>query len=305
MASAEASGPRSNLPLGLTCALFAATLYAVATLSAALAYDAGSNPGTVIWLRFAFSTLTLGLLAATLRRRLRPARRDWPALFGIALGAFGTTNGYLTSVAFIPISLAVLIFYTFPLLVGIAEPLLERRPIGLRMLACSLLAFVGLALALGPSFESLDWRGILLAAVASASGLIAFLSTRRLSAQADSIASSAVTLAMCWLAMSLLLPLTSAPALPDGSIGWLGLAAAALLFMIAYLLQLLALRLAPAGPVALIFNAEPALTVVLAWAILSQSLDPVQAVGVVLVVLALVAAALLRRRQPRAATFRG
>jgi drug/metabolite transporter (DMT)-like permease len=117
-----------------------------------------------------------------------------------------------------------------------------------------------------------------------------------LSQQADSVASSAVTLGLCWLAMSLLLPLTSTPALPVGSVGWLGLAAAALLFMVAYLLQLLALRLAPAGPVALVFNAEPALTVVLAWAILSQTLGTVQALGVALVVAALVAAALVRRR---------
>ena len=296
MAAANPGGQRSTLLFGLACAFISASLYAIATLSAALAYDAGSNPATVIWIRFLFSSLTLFLVAAALRRPLRPARRDWPALLGIALGAFGTTNGYLTSVAFIPVSLAVLIFYTFPLLVGIAEPLLERRPIGARMLTCSVLAFGGLALALGPSFETLDWRGILLAAVASASGLIAFLSTRRLSARADSIGSSAITLALCFLAMCLVLPLTSRFALPTGTLGWLGLAAAAVLFMAAYFLQLLALRLAPAGPVALIFNVEPALTVVLAWLILSTTLSLLQALGVGLVIAALVAAASGRRR---------
>lgn len=291
MASADASGQRSTLLLGLGCALLAATLYAVATLSAALAYDGGSNPATVIWVRFLFSSVTLFLVALALKRPLRPARRDWPALLGIALGAFGTTNGYLTSVAFIPVSLAVLIFYTFPLLVGIAQPLIDRRPIGARMLACAVLAFVGLALALGPSFETLDWRGIVLAGVASVSGLVAFLTTRRLSPQADSIGSSAITLALCFLAMCLLLPLTSSLALPSGTVGWLGLAAAAVLFMVAYFLQLMSLRLAPPGPVALIFNVEPALTVVLAWLILSTTLSLLQALGVTLVVAALVAAA--------------
>jgi drug/metabolite transporter (DMT)-like permease len=296
MASAAASGQRSTLLLGLLCALFSATLYAIATLSAALAYEAGSNPATVIWIRFLFSSLTLFLVAVALRRPLRPARRDWPALLGVALGAFGTTNGYLTSVAFIPVSLAVLIFYTFPLLVGIAEPLIDRRPIGARMLACALIAFAGLALALGPSFATLDWRGILLAIVASASGLLAFLTTRKLSPQADSIGSSAVTLALCFLGMCLVLPLTSSFTLPQGSLGWTGLAAAAVLFMAAYFLQLLALRLAPAGPVALIFNVEPALTVVLAWLLFSTSLSLLQALGVGLVLVALVVAALGRRK---------
>jgi len=282
--------------LGLVAAFVSASLYAVATLSAALAYDAGSNPATVIWIRFLFSSLTLFAVALALRRPLRPARRDWLPLLGVALGAFGTTNGYLTSVAFIPVSLAVLIFYTFPLVVGIAEPLLERRPVGARLLLCSVVAFAGLGLALGPSFDTLDWRGILLAVVASGSALVAFLSTRRLSQQADSIGSSAGTLALCFLGMCLVLPLTSSFTLPQGTVGWLGLAAAATLFMGAYFLQLLSLRLAPAGPVALIYNVEPALTVVLAWLILSTALSWVQALGVALVIAALVAAALRRPR---------
>ena len=291
MASANTAA-RSTVTLGLLAALFSACLYAVATLSAALAYDAGSNPATVIWIRFLFSSTTLFLVALALRRRLRPARRDWLPLVGVALGAFGTTNGYLTSVAFIPVSLAVLIFYTFPLVVGIAEPLIQRRRVGARVLLCSLVAFAGLALALGPSFDSLDWRGILLAAVASGAALIAFLATGKLSPQADSIGSSALTLFACFLGMCLVLPLTSSFSLPQATIGWLGLAAAAVLFMAAYFLQLLALRLAPAGPVALIFNVEPALTVVLAWLILSTSLNLVQAIGVALVIAALVAASL-------------
>jgi drug/metabolite transporter (DMT)-like permease len=159
------------------------------------------------------------------------------------------------------------------------------------MLACSVVAFGGLALALGPSFDTLDWRGIVLAAVASVAGLIAFLSTRKLSAQADSIGSSAVTLALCFLGMCLVLPLTSSFSLPTETLGWFGLAAAAGLFMAAYFLQLLALRLAPAGAVALVFNVEPALTVVLAWLIFSTALSLLQALGVGLVLAALMMAA--------------
>jgi drug/metabolite transporter (DMT)-like permease len=296
MASANAAGQRSTAALGLLCALLSACLYAVATLSAALAYDSGSNPATVIWIRFLFSSTTLFLVALALRRRLWPARRDWLPLLGVAIGGFGTTNGYLTSVAFIPVSLAVLIFYTFPLVVGIAEPLIQRRRVGARVLLCSLVAFAGLALALGPSFDSLDWRGIVLATVASLAALVAFLATGKLSPQADSIGSSALTLFACFLGMCLVLPLTSSFSLPQTGVGWLGLAAAAGLFMAAYFLQLLALRLAPAGPVALIFNVEPALTVVLAWLILSTSLSAVQALGVALVLVALVAASLGKRK---------
>ena len=75
--------------------------------------------------------------------------------------------GYQGSVAFIPVSLAALVFYTFPLLVGAVCGRGRTRSHDRRQGAALLAAFLGLALALGPEFGALDWRGIALALLAA------------------------------------------------------------------------------------------------------------------------------------------
>ena len=68
--------------------------------------------------------------------------------------------GYLGAVAYIPVSLAALIFYTFPFYVAILASLTGREPMTRIKAAALVVAFAGLVLALGPSFDVLNWRGI-------------------------------------------------------------------------------------------------------------------------------------------------
>ena len=284
-------------------ALASAALYAVTTIAAALTYDEGTNPATLIWVRFGFSAAALWLAARLLRRRLSIPRHQWPAFLGTGFGVMGMTNGYLTSVAFIPIELAVIIFYSFPLLVGLAEAALQRRRLSALGLLCYLGAFGGLFLALGPSFDSLDWRGIALASLAAVSGVVTFLSSRRLAQSVEPLAVA------CWVNLlgiavggSVLLAVGDF-SLPAGEAGWLGLAVACCAFVAAFALQVLSLRFAAAGPVAMMYNFEPALTVLVAWLLLGAVLTPGQGAGVALILGALFVAPLAwrpagRRRRP-------
>src|SRR3546814_3423835 len=87
---------------------------------------------------------------------LRPGAL-WPVA-GIALGQLGITIGYLSAVAYIPVSLAALVFYAYPVLVAGLLPLTGRGGVGWTTAAAFLAAFAGLALALAPSFTTLDPR---------------------------------------------------------------------------------------------------------------------------------------------------
>lgn len=284
----------STAPLGLTLAFISAGLYALTSIGAALAYGEGTNPHTFIWLRFGVAALILTLVALALGRSFRVPRRGLLALLGTGIGTLGMSNGYLTSIAFIPVSLAVLIFYTFPLLVGLAEALLQRRVPSPLALACYLVAFGGLALSLGPSFESLDWRGIALAGLASLSGVLTMLSSRRLAALAEPLPIAALASLVSLVSMSLLLPLIGPFAWPASSTGWLLVAGACACFFTAFALAILAVRYAPAGPVAMMYNFEPALTVIISLLFLGAQLSSWQLLGVALVLGALFASSLRR-----------
>jgi len=287
---AGAPAQRSAPALGLAIAFGGAALYTLATICATLSYAEGANPATVIWLRFLFASLTLGLMIVVLRRSFRVERRARPALLGTALGMMGMTNGYMTAIAFIPIELAVLIFYTFPLLVGAVEARLERRSVGAFGLLLYLLAFGGLALALGPSFADLDWRGLALAALASASGVVTLLCSRSVVRQLEPMAIAFHANLLGFAVMCAILPALSELATPATAFGWTTLVLACSIFIVGFFCQILAVRLARAGPVAMMYNLEPALTVVIAWSLLGADFSLAQAVGVLLVLIALVLA---------------
>jgi drug/metabolite transporter (DMT)-like permease len=83
--------------------------------------------------------------------------------------------GYMASIAYIPVSLAALLFFTFPLLVGVFAAIAGQERMTILKTVALVVAFAGLALALGPSWASLDWRGVALALTASVVGALAYL----------------------------------------------------------------------------------------------------------------------------------
>src|SRR3546814_11855086 len=72
--------------------------------------------------------LALLMLARGSAFALRPGAL-WPVA-GIALGQLGITIGYLSAVAYIPVSLAALVFYAYPVLVAGLLPLTARGGVG-------------------------------------------------------------------------------------------------------------------------------------------------------------------------------
>ena len=117
--------------------------------------------------------LVLGGLQIALGRGLMLSRRT--ILTTIAFGAciLVMSFGYLSSVFYISVSLAVLLLYTYPLMVGIASPLLGRERMTWVKALCLIGAFAGLVVASSEGFGALDWRGIAFALAAA--GSLAFI----------------------------------------------------------------------------------------------------------------------------------
>ena len=74
---------------------------------------------------------------------------------------------YLASVVFIPVSLAVIIFYTFPILILAITVISGRERAGATRWLIVAGVFTGLILVIGPEFSTLDWRGVALAGISS------------------------------------------------------------------------------------------------------------------------------------------
>ncbi|MET9907206.1 EamA family transporter [Streptomyces sp. NPDC006476] len=233
----------------------------------------------------ALGVVTLRLLAAAVvlllvcRPRLRGhSRTDWGTVlaFGVTLGAM---NGlFYQAVDRIPLGAAVTLEVLGPLALSV---LASRRLINAVWAA---LALAGVFLLGGGDFGALDPMGVAFALGAGAmwAAYIVFSArTGRRFPQADGLA-----LAMGVGAL-LMLPLgiaESGTKLADPVTIALGSAVAIMSSVLPYTLELLALRRLPAPTFAILMSLEPALAATAGFLILGQTLSPVQAAAIALVI---------------------
>lgn len=154
---------RSSRALGTSSALVAAAGYGSAYVVARIAYDYDLNSFTLNFLRFltlvGIFALWIGLGHGGFRL---PMRSLVVALFmGLLIACAGITN--FAAIAFIPVSLAILIFYTYPLVTLILNSIVERRAPGSADYLAFACAFGGLALVLEVSVDELNVIGVALA----------------------------------------------------------------------------------------------------------------------------------------------
>lgn len=293
--AAAATGTRSPLP-GPLLALIAASSYATVINLARFSYGEGANAVAAIETRMLAAAGAMGLFLLVMRRSFRVPIGVRRPLAEVSLGVFLLTVGYLGSITFIPVSLAVVIFYTYPLIVAALVPLLERSRPSARQLSAFALAFVGLVLALGPSLRGLDGRGIALAFLAALSATLIFVRSPRVTAELPvQVIGFYVNLGAALLMLPVMLAV-GPPVGPASPAGWLALLGVAVFYLTAVTTQFLALG--AAGPVrtALVFNAEPVVALLIAALLLGERLGPTQLGGVALVLLALLLSTLARRR---------
>jgi drug/metabolite transporter (DMT)-like permease len=152
---------------GLALAVFSAATFGLGTTFASLAYEGGSNPLSIVFIRTATFVFVVGLGLALLGRLQRLPRRALIGTLWMAVTLIMVSLGYQGSVAFIPVGLAALVFYSYPVLVGLIAVAARRDRVTVGKATALLAAFLGLGLALGPEFGALDWHGVGLALLAA------------------------------------------------------------------------------------------------------------------------------------------
>ena len=288
--SSEANSKARSIrpvPLGRLYGLIAATFLGVNTTFARLAYDGGSNPFTVVGSRFLFCAVTTGLIIRLAHRTTIIPRRTWLLTLVVTVVWFLTTTSYLSSVFFIPVSLAALIFYTFPLMVAAASVITEGTRLGPVRVGAFLLAFAGLAIALSPSFHSLDWRGITLSFLAAIGTTLTLILSKRLITEQGVFTFTLYMNASSVVLITGILWITGGIALPQDTSGWIGLSGATFGFVVGILAMFSAIQYLGPSLTSLIMNLEPLISILAAAVVLGERLTVLQVIGAVMVLSAL------------------
>jgi drug/metabolite transporter (DMT)-like permease len=274
----------------------AAIGYACSSTSASLAYHGGSNPLTVAAFRFVVPTIALIIwLRASRTSLLLSARDGWIAL---ALGVITAlyTLSWLSSLHEIPLAVAVLVFYLFPLLAAVILVVCGWEKFSWQSAVAILIAFGGLALALDPRGHDLNFEGLLLAFGGALGLALVITISSRVFRSGDA---RPLTLYMAGFAAILLLALCAVRGqfvFPVTTLGWIGFVGAAVSYGFAMIAFYIAMSMV--GPVraSLLSYTEPVISAGLGVVVLGEPLSAIQVAGIALVVVALVGATLVRSR---------
>ena len=290
--------PLTSNSLGALAAVIAATGYGSAYVVARISYDLGLNALTLNTLRFAVLALICLVWARLSRVSLAlPARSLRPAaIVGLLIAVSGGCN--LSSIAFIPVSLAILVFYTYPLVTLALNGILERRPPGASEYAAFGCAFIGLALTLQVSFEQLNATGVGLALIGSLGAATHLVVAQRVLQVMDF---RVVALLMGLVAggvTGLVTVAADAVALPEPGPGLWLLAYVIAGFCVGIGAMLVAVQLVGSVRTSMILCLEPPVVIGFAYLLLGERMTAIQLVGALLVV-AGISIAQGSRRRPR------
>jgi drug/metabolite transporter (DMT)-like permease len=262
-------------------------------VAARIAFNNGADVATAVVFRSAVTALVIvALLAAQGVRVVFTARhKRMLPLIGLLIGVQSLC--LYSAVARLPVALALLAFNTYPIWTALWAWIVYRQRPERALLIAMPVILLGLALALDVLGAASglgaagQWgrigAGVAFALAAAGTFGLALVLTQHEAGDLD----GRVALAMVGAQGGFHLP--TAPA------GWGGLAALTFLYGTAFTIMFTVLpRLGVAGNSA-IMNVEPVFALVLAWLILGQAIAPIQIVGALIVVGAVMTLGLRKR----------
>jgi drug/metabolite transporter (DMT)-like permease len=276
--------------------LTAAVSFSIADVLLKVVFADGMNVLSLASLRgvlvVAFFALWLRL-APPVRRHTGQER--WIAL-GIGLGFSVTMFGLLQSVALLPVSIAILAYFVYPLLTGLAGAATGVDRVGWQALLAALAAFIGLGMMLGFHLEDLAPLGLISAFVAAVARVGTLLATRAWLFRADARLTTWYSMVPSTAVYLLALATVGSWQQPAGPGGWAAFVGVSITTTLSTLLIYISTNRIGPFRTALIMNLEPLLTTLLSMALLGETMTPVQGAGAVLMIASLVAFQVLRVR---------
>jgi drug/metabolite transporter (DMT)-like permease len=286
---------------GLSLALGSATLFGLNIGFARLASFAGVSGASLVVYRVALMLAVIGAAAFLLRHSLAVPRDERRAvgLLGVATTFVGLC--YLSSVTFIPVAVAVVVFYTFPVLIVLLSPVVEGTSLTPALLGIVALALLGVLLVVGPAFENIDWRGVALAMGASVATATQFFAAAR--AKRTGLIAKTFWVHLLVLPVAALIGAAVGALAPPAALALAPLAVAATVagYVVGFVLQLMALSRITAVVAGVAYCAEPVIAALSSTVILDEPLSAIQLLGGGLVLCAILLNVVIEsRRRTRA-----
>jgi drug/metabolite transporter (DMT)-like permease len=263
-------------------------------IMARFAYASGVDTTTLLALRFGIAA---GILVAVALARGEPWPRGKTLATLVVLGALGYGGQaftFFTALTLAPAGLVALLLYLYPALVAVLSASLLHERLSAAKLGALAVALVGTVLTIGPA-SSASLLGVALGIAAAAIYAVYIVAGSRLTARVPPRTMATVVIASAG-AVFLVAALAQGPTWPRTPAGWLAVLGIAIISTVAAIVLFFA-GLERVGPTraSVLSTVEPVCTVLLAAALLGETVVPSQLVGGALILSAVV---LLARAAP-------
>ncbi len=280
--------PDQRLPpsaSGTLLVLASAAAFGTLAIFAKLGYGAGLSPQQLLTSRFVIAGAGMLVVAfAAGQNPFRLPRGKLLALLGMGgIGYFAQSSTFFFALRSLPASEVALLLYTYPALVALAGRVFFGRRIRPLHLAALAGSFVGVLLLVG-GVRLVSGPALLLAMAPPVIYATYILVGDRVMPGVPPLGAGALTISGAAVTWTVLAAATGTLRPPEGGTQWavvLGLALIPTMFSITAFLA--ALPRIGASRAALLSTLEPAVTVLLAVALLGDRFSPVQAIGGALV----------------------
>ena len=274
-------------------------------VAARIAFNNGVDVATAVVVRSAVTASVIVLILALQRVRVQFTARHQRMLplIGLLIGVQSLC--LYSSVARLPVALALLAFNTYPIWTALWAWLIYRQRPERALLMAMPVILLGLGLALdvlGAASglgASGQWArigaGVAFALAAAGTFALALVVTQHEAADVDGRVRTATTMMVAGAVALAMVAGRGGFHLPQAPPGWWGLAALTFLYGTAFTIMFTVLpKLGVVGNSA-IMNVEPVFALVLAWLVLGQAIAPVQVAGALIVVAAVMVLGMRKR----------
>jgi drug/metabolite transporter (DMT)-like permease len=203
-------------------------------------------------------------------------------LLGVAIAA--QTVLVQVAVSRLPVALAILLFYTYPIFTSVASAALGAERFTPRLGIALAAAFAGLVLVLSVSPEGIDAWGVAAGLGASVAFTTALVLTPRWAPALDAVSRTAFTMGTAATIFSVASIASGGFHWPAGAAALVGLLGLGLCYAVGIVVLFLLLPRVGPTRAAFVLNLEPVVVAVVAWLLLGEALHGHQPAGVALVV---------------------
>ena len=274
--------------------IVAATAFGVGDAFAKVALASGSD---VLTLALCRGVVGIAILLCYLRIGVPPlpaTPRERLIALGLGVLFAAIVFGLFKAIELITVQIAVLTYFIYPLLTGIAGAIFGVERLSWRGLLAAVVAFVGLALMIGAYPRALSIAGLAFAIEAALCRTAFLLVARTALQKLDPRLTTWYSLLSSTAVFAIGAVATLNWQVPQTAYGWIAVLIVSVCTAVAVLtLYMSAIRIGPFRS-ALIMNLEPLLAALISIPLLGEVMTPVQAAGGAIMLAALVAFQLRR-----------